>query len=214
MTRYTPKDLRAMSLKSLDEVGKSLHLEFTKNHNRAERSKRILAAYADLDLAGDSPISPHPDGATLAGPKPEFERLIESAESDVEADNETPQRGGARPGAGRPPGMTDDLSRLSHLSPQPHPVVKSILSGMFQSWSLAAKCPEIALTEMEAVDLALPWSQTLEYMGITERIPPWLHLGIMTIWATVNMVKRKAGLAREAVKHRKQVELSHESETH
>jgi hypothetical protein len=201
MTRYTPKELRAMTLKSLDQVGRELGLDFTKNHNRAERAKRILAAYADSDVAGPDTVLPHTPAA-LGEARPEFERLIQSDAGTVDADTETPQRGGARPGAGRPAGMTDDLSRLSHLSPQPHPVVKSLLSGMFQSWSVAAKCPEIALTEAEAIELALPWSQTLEYIGVTDRIPPWLHLGVMTLWTSINVVKRKAAVAREAARKR------------
>lgn len=204
MKRYTPKELRGMTLKSLDEVGRDLGLEFGKNHNRAERSKRILARYADLDVAAETKDPPSTDPAALGEARPEFERLIQSDALDVDADTETPQRGGARPGAGRPAGMTDDLSRLSHLSPQPHPVVKSLLSGMFQSWSVAAKCREIALTESEAIELAVPWSQTLEYLGVTERIPPWLHLGVMTLWTTFAIVKQKAAIAREAAKRPQQ----------
>jgi len=204
MKRYTPKELRAMTLRSLDEVGSGLGLEFGKNHNRAERSKRILARYADLDVAAETKDPPSTDPAALGEARPEFERLIQSDALDVDADTETPQRGGARPGAGRPAGMTDDLSRLSQLSPQPHPVVKSLLSGMFQSWSVAAKCREIALTESEAIELAVPWSQTLEYLGVTERIPPWLHLGVMTLWTTFAIVKQKAAIAREAAKRPQQ----------
>ncbi|RPJ27002.1 MAG: hypothetical protein EHM35_14500, partial [Planctomycetaceae bacterium] len=80
--RYTAKELRAMCLKELDGAGADVGLEFTKNHNRAERSRRILAAYTEQDLASE-PIKQPPSTPTDQGEtKPAFEALLDGPSID------------------------------------------------------------------------------------------------------------------------------------
>jgi len=200
--RYSAKDLRSMTLKALEETGRQLGLDFTKNHNRAERAKRILAKYAEQDLATpplghtSGELSPSP---VQGSPKPAFEALIDGEAADVE---DSPPRGGARPGAGRPEGMTEEIAQYNRLSKQPHPAVKQALEMIFETWAVRTKCREIALTKEEAFDIALPWTNALELMGVTRHIPPWLMVVLSCIWTTANLIKCKAALAREAAKAR------------
>jgi hypothetical protein len=210
MIRYTPKELRSMSLKALDEAGRDLGLEFTKNHNRAERSRRILAAYAEADLQvvqHEDPVvsSLSSPPAGQGEPKPEFERLISEGDVPEEADAEgaPPGRGGVRPGAGRPLGMTDQLSAYARLPQQSHPAIRQGLCAVFQSWAVSVKCPEVALTPEEAEDLALPWTQAADLMGLTQKIPPWLMVALSCVWSTANIIKCKAALSRAAAEARK-----------
>jgi hypothetical protein len=106
--------------------------------------------------------------------------------------------------------MTDEKSRLAHLSQQPHPAIHAGLCAVFDAWAASAQCPQIALSKEEAFDLALPWTQTLEYCGIAQRIPPWLALGCMTLWSTWNVFKCKARLARDAAAARREVQAAQE----
>ncbi len=193
-----------MTLRELEEIGRGLQLEFSKNHNRATRARRILDAYAQLDLATSPPVSPFGDSLPdQTEPKPEFERLIDGQPVDEGTDSQAPQRGGARPGAGRPMGQTEAKARMEHLSDRPHPFFVAFFSELFEAWARGARCPQIALSKEEAMELALPWTQLCEYMGIAQRIPPWLALGVMTLWTTASIFRAKAALAREAAEQRR-----------
>lgn len=206
--RYTAKELRAMTLKELDAVGKDFGLQFTKHHTRWERSRRILAAYTEADLALEETSEPPSTPADQGEPRPAFESLVDGPVSPTDADDSTapPQRGGIRPGSGRPEGMTDALAAYKRLPKQPHPAVQQAIEMLFQTWSVQAKCPAVALTEDEAFDLALPWTQALDLMGVAQRIPPWLMVTLTCLWSTATIAKAKAAVARQAVAARKQVE--------
>src|SRR4030042_5738337 len=75
--RYTPKELRAMTLRELDSHGREMGLDFTQHHNRAERGRRILAAYADGELRADTSVTSSPlDTAAPGDRKLDFEALL------------------------------------------------------------------------------------------------------------------------------------------
>jgi hypothetical protein len=203
VTRYTGKQLKGMTLTDLAGIGEDLGLAFTKNHTKQERARRILSAYADQDLHADpdSPPSspPHTDRQGPGVPKPDFERLIDTGSLDGDGvDTPTPQRGGARPGAGRPEGMTAEIAAYNQLSRQPHPFVKQAIEKVFDAWAVRADCPEIRLSKDEAVALALPYTHALELSGLGNRIPPWAMVGLSCIWSTAMIVDCKAALARQA----------------
>jgi hypothetical protein len=211
MTKYSAKELKGMSLAVLSEVGEDLGLTFGKNHSKAERAKRILAAYADLSLsAGSVPDSPpsHADPHTPQGsPKPDFERLIDGPPDEHDADA-TPSgsRGGARPGAGRPEGMTAEIAAYNQLSKQPHPAIRMGIERAFELWADRVKCPEVKLSKEEAVALALPWTQAYELSPLHGRLPPSLMVVLSCVWSTAMIVSGKARMAREAAAHRREVE--------
>lgn len=230
--RYSADELITMSLASLQVVGKPLKLKFGKNHNRAIRVERILAAYAVADLssakstrARKSPPAKDADisnsisaGADSASPllgerKPAFENLTSAVRECVEAvggddaASVPADHGGERPGAGRPGGMTGEIAFYNSLPQQPHPAIKDALELLFKTWSTRANCPEILLTKDQAFELALPWTQAAEVLGIMRYLPAWLMVGITCIWTTWNLVSAKAEIARAAAARRKAVQV-------
>jgi len=215
-TRYTPKDLNGMTLKSLEQAATELGLTVTKNHSRAKRARLILDKYNELDLASSSDDPPSKDPLTLADPKPAFERLIDGstmADAVGQGDTPPPQRGGVRPGAGRPEGMTDELAAFNRLSKIPHPAIKATLQSLFSAWA-ARTCDDVRLTEPEAIDLALSWTNTLELVGVAQRIPLWTQVVLCNLWTTFNIVAKKrtiacnAAAARQAAQAAQQVTVN------
>jgi hypothetical protein len=199
---YTAEQLASMKARELVSVGREFGLKFTKNHNAAERRKRILTAQAERALSSISDDRTQlPSGAPLlVPPKPEFEKLVGGGDT---ADVDDVGRGGAREGAGRPPGMTDAKARMNNLPQQPNPAIEDALELLFAAWARGVKCPEVCLTKDEARELALPWTQLLSYFGADQKIPPWIMLGITCAWTTANTFALKARLARQAAAIRK-----------
>lgn len=193
-TRYAARELQRMTLAQLQEHGGELGLAFNKNHSRRERIKRIIAAYTEGDI--DVPPSSHTTtGDQTPGPlpQPEFERLID-APADLPLEH---QRGGERPGAGRPPGMTEEIATYNRLSQQPHPAIKMGVEKVFELWSRRTKCPAVRLSKEEAVALALPWTHAYELSPLHDKIPPWLMVVLSCLWTTAVIFDSKAAVARE-----------------
>ncbi len=185
-----------------------------KSKTKSKVAKEILAAYAARDVdaaragaaAGDvepkRPVNPALEAPAVTG---------QTASDDLPANQPIEQvenRGGARPGAGRPLGMDAERARMTRLSECPHPAVLGLLNMLFDAWAAAAKCPEIALTKSEAHDLALPWTNVLEYAGVADKIPVWAELAIVCTWNTVNVFKVKLKLAQAASQERKRAKLT------
>ncbi len=217
VTRYSPKDLSSMTLKSLAEVGAKLKppLKFTKHHSRASRARSILAAYSEAETRSlDRSQIPRNDSAATAAPttlheqKPAFEKLCETACPDPASPKSTntvdgqaqKTPGGVRAGAGRPEGMSSEIAAYNSLPQQPHPAIREMIELLFKTWSARVKCDEVALTKDQAFDLALPWTQAAHLLGVTDRIPAGLMVAVACIWSSVNMVTAKASIARAAVK--------------
>lgn len=192
-----------MTLKALEKIGTDLGLSFTKNHSREKRARMILDAYNELDLSAPADSPPSTDPLALGEPKPAFEQLIDGP-SDAAAQEDTgPQRGGARPGAGRPEGMTDELAAYGRLSPLPHPAIKAFLERFFDAWSRRVNCPEIKLNKEEAVALALAWTHAYDLTPFKGRLPPWLMVLIECAWTTYAIGGKRLDLAAEAAKRRR-----------
>jgi hypothetical protein len=192
MTPYDLQTLRRKSLKDLADIGSDFGLTFSKNHTKTLRATRILQAQTERAAAVvSSDPSPHnlADSATPTTAAPVFDRL-------TGGDPRGDPRGGPRPGAGRPPGMTNEKAAMNRLSEQPHPVVKGSLELLFNRWAASTKCKKVALTKDEAFGLALAWTQVGDYFGVTDRIPVWLQLGIVALWTTANIIASKAQIAR------------------
>ncbi|OHB67772.1 MAG: hypothetical protein A2V70_19145 [Planctomycetes bacterium RBG_13_63_9] len=193
-----------MTLRELDSHGREMGLDFTKHHNRAERGRRILAAYADGELRTDTSVTSSPlDTAAPGERKLDFEALLTHASESADRDTTSPQWGGVRPGSGRPEGLTNEMAAYNRLSSQPHPAIKLAIESIFDAWAARAQCPSVALTKEEAFDLALPWTHAAELTGLANRIPPWLTVVLACVWSTALIVKAKAKLAREAAAARK-----------
>jgi len=115
------------------------------------------------------PASPAPVASEPV--KPEFEKAIETiatattqaADSTEGPEGKTDGRGGARPGAGRPRGSTDEFAAVNRLPEKPNLTLVPIIRLPFDWWAESQQVPELALGKEEALDLALPVTQLLEY---------------------------------------------------
>lgn len=204
--RYSLQELRAMKHYELVKVGKPLGVKITKNVNKTEAIKRIMSAYTratvDNDFvrehvselerqeaAGELSTHPFPDSEA-------FEALASDADTDDVMGDE--QRGGARPGAGRPKGMTEKKARMNRLPEQPHEMIMLALSGAFELWASKCGVAEVVLTKAEAVELALPLTRLGEYYGVTKWLPEELMLWVAPVWAAHNILKVKRQIIKEA----------------
>lgn len=187
-------------------------LRWTKSHTIKERVKQIMAARSRH--AVDTAVAA---GSTPGEPKrpanPDFEKLCDSnavsgispssqgdgQQAITDADAQAPDaRGGVRPGAGRPQGMTEERSAVMKLPEVPNKTIKDSLEALFELWSQATKCPDVALTKDEATDLALHWTRLLHMVGVEQKIPDWISEVLGGLWDTYNMLKIKAATARQA----------------
>lgn len=111
---------------------------------------------------------------------PEFETACGGGESESVT---VEQRGGSRPGAGRPPGITDLKARIAKLPELPNLTIVKFLKTIFLMWSHSQKLPELALDDEDAESLALPYTQLQEYYfpnAIPEIVWVWLSAGVTT----------------------------------
>ncbi len=122
---------------------------------------------------GDTPEKPDkPEGQR---PKSEaFEEAVGGGQG-FEPVKET--RGGPRPGAGRPLGMTADKAVVKNLPQQPNETIVKTVEMIFSIWAHRVRVPEVAVTGDEARQLALPITQLQEHYwpgGIPEIAWVWI----------------------------------------
>ncbi len=196
--RYSLLELRAMTKLELTNVAKPLGVKVNKSINKGEVVKRIMRVYSDAVVSGEAKNGT-PDlnqEKTILPESESFEALASDAEVDQVMGAE--RRGGARPGAGRPKGMTEKKARMAHLPEQPHEMILLALSGAFELWASKSGVPEVALTKAEAVELALPLTRLGEYYGVTKWLPEELMLWLAPVWATHSILKVKRQIITEA----------------
>lgn len=211
--RYSFEELKTRKLDVLEKIGKNMGLRFNKNHTRAIRAEKIVAAYNELDASVADSQPPKVQPAETATPslherKQSFEDLCEQpgeqtpggSVSSVEDAREN--RGGGRVGAGRPPGMTNQMALYNSLPDQSHPAIRDFVLVAFKMWSVRSRCPRVQLSQSQAVELALPWTHAAHLMGVREVIPAWLMVALSCVWTTAEMVSAKSTIAREAVAKR------------
>ena len=96
-----------------------------------------------------------------AQPDTAFEKAV--AEAEAAAVPKIENRGGARPGAGRPEGLTAKKAKVKNLPQQPSTPIKHTVEGLFAAWALSIKIEDVELTEQEAFDESLSITQLQEY---------------------------------------------------
>ncbi len=204
---YNLKDLRKMTLAELADVGGPLGLNFTKNHAKAKRVTMIVARQTELAVergSGEAPPQPSPENPQ----RPDFEALLDGQSPDDSAFDDPPTssacpRGGSRPGAGRPVGMTDEKARMAQLSETPHPVIEEAVAWLYGGWARISGCPDVALKPDELHDNALALTNAGEYIGVVQKIPPWLKLWLTSFVTVVGTFRNKARIAREHAARRR-----------
>jgi len=178
---------------TLDEMGKPLGLKLAgkKYLSKKQCAERIVSEELRRATSQASP-TPTPGASQVTSGRPANPAFEHKATQGPTSPQAKDKRGGARPGAGRKPGQTADVCRAQSMPQIPNPAVKQFVQMAFESWAVSVGESKIALTEAEASDLALPYTQLLHYAGYgSDKLPPWLVPALAATWTTWNMVKSR-----------------------
>jgi len=183
---HTQKELQRKKIAELRRIAADLGIDYHKSWIRKKLIKEIIIAQGKES----EPARPEPD---QPGPiNPDFEKAAAEKAAEPIKDN----RGGARPGAGRPPGLTAEKARVKNLPQYPSQPIRQGVCCLFDLWSSAAKIEELALSDDEADLLSLPLTQLQEYYfpGI---LPEIAGTWIMLIYATTRVVKPRINIVNK-----------------
>ena len=188
--RRRPKpELRAMAKKAGIKVATCW--------SRIELATKILEKQklSELEEPGPS-IQPEPESKR----KPEFESLAtESPEIEPDSSqDEKPGPGGARDGAGRPPG-SDEERRVQRIrrNKVADPVVKFAFECLFEGWESAVKVEGLALSKDEADTIAVSMTNLKEYYFPNLDLSPVLEMWIGLAIGVKAVVQSRIVLIRE-----------------
>lgn len=175
----------------------------------------LVKALTEKIRSGQQPTEPAAPIRT-PGNKQLFDELTApGTEVDLSADSPIPKetRGGPRPGAGRKPGVTAEMSRIDNLSTEPNRTVIYFTKWIFKVWAGIADCKEIALDEDELKEFATDTTQFLEYHGI--KIPQGMAVDSKFILGGCELFGGRA-MMHKAYKARmkKQAEKQEQEEKH
>ena len=193
---HTQKELQRKKIVDLRRIASELGIEYDKRWIRSKLVKEILnKTESALEPANPSVQQPA---------NPEFERAAAEKAAEPVKDN----RGGAREGAGRPLGLTDEKAKVRNLPQFPSNPIRQGICSLFDLWATAAKIEELALSEDEADMESLPLTQLQEYY-FPNILPEIAGSWIMLIFATTRIMKprikliNKVRAERQAAKQNK-----------
>ncbi len=167
----------------LVKMAERLGIKVSVRWRRPELARKILEKQKLNELEEPAPQSTAETPET-EGPKrkPEFEDLItESAESEPELPQEEKDgRGGAREGAGRTQGLTEEKARVQRIlkNQVPDPFVQFVIETIF---GLAGE-PKKKTVEPTPDMIAIPATNLISYyfpnVHVTPVLQVWLDFGI------------------------------------
>lgn len=191
------KKLQKMKREALREIATELGIDWAERWPAVVLAKKIRQK--QIEREADAPeISPTAE-AEKPKEKPAFEELANDIEETPE---ETEGRGGARDGAGRKPGKTDEMiaqERSLSIS-QPDPNVKFALQIIYDIMTKDAQeqIPEVALTETELTNWSLSVSKPYVYfVPESVRNSAWAAC-LEAALITVAMIRCKAMIIKQA----------------
>jgi len=126
-------------------------------------------------------------------PKPGFEDALDAVDAELTAGEKKDGRGGARPGAGRPKGVTEDFAAVNRLPEKANLTLVPVLQIPFKAWAKSVQLKEIELTKDEAEKLALPVTQLLQFY-FPDRIPEIAWVWLMFAGTTFQVVEKRIEL--------------------
>ncbi len=168
-------------------------IELGKIDTRKVIVKKILAR--EEQEASSSPKA----GPDDIGPaRPAFEQ----AAAEVVGGESTERRGGPRPGAGRPLGMTDEKAKARNLPQVSNATINKAIFLAGQAWAQSVEIPAVAFDEKETELLALPVTQIQEryFPGI---IPEMGHAFVALLYGIHQLVITRLILIKEVQAARK-----------
>jgi len=187
------KALEAMKIEQLREAAASFDPPIKLAYN-ATRKRIINAIIEREDQAANMKSAINIVGKMneQRPANPDFEQAVSSAPVEAPPEN----RGGARPGAGRPAGLTDEKARVKNLPQYSSAPVRQACVSLFDWWATLTRVRDIALSSDEAEVIALPITQLQEYY-FPGMIPEIAAVWIGFIYAATIVVKPRIELINE-----------------
>ena len=149
---------------------------------------------------------PEKETKRIEDQKPEFEKSLQDLAGghqpaeEPKTEEKVERRGGARPGAGRPKGVTDDFAAVNRLPDKANKTLVPVLQIPFKTWAKATGVKEMEIDKKDAEELALPVTQLLEFY-FPGRIPEiaWVWLCFTgTVYRTLEPRLEKLAQMRTA----------------
>ena len=165
--------LKKKSLPVLRQIAERSGIKVGSSWNRTTLAKKILEKQKLSELE-DSPVQPEPE-SDKPQRKPDFETLAtegpEIAPDTPQPDEQGP--GGARDGAGRTPGLSDEKSRVQRIlkNQVPEPAVQFVVECIFNLSGEPKKAVEPS-TDM----IAVPVTNLIAYYFPNVKLSPLLHV--------------------------------------
>lgn len=165
--------LKKKSVPVLRQIAKRSGIKVAGSWNRTTLAKKILEKQKLSEL-DETPVQPSPD-PDKPQRKPDFETLAtegpEIAPDTPQLDEQGP--GGVRPGAGRPPGLSDEKARVQRIlkNQVPEPAVQFVVECIF-NLSGEPKKPVEPTTDM----IAVPVTNLIAYYFPNVNLSPLLHV--------------------------------------
>ena len=205
----TVKQLRALPREELITMAKEWGCKINMKSNNKQLAmsirKKQLAKSGEVKQqdgggalnGGDSTVLPQV-AASPAGVNDEFLELTDPAVPP--SDQTAPKkdgRGGVRPGAGRPLGVTNEKSAVAKLPTLPNESVVAAFKMLFAAWEAGIKVDGVALTDEEARSMALPVTQLIEFY-CPGQIPEIAWTWVMAAWSVGSVTLLRIKLIKAA----------------
>jgi len=152
-------------------------------YKRSWKSKQIAKAVREREIYEENrqQVEQGPEKPTeTQGQRPRNPAFEQAVGGQLSPEPVAETRGGARPGAGRPKGMTDVKAAVKNLPQQPNQTILMGVKTLFSLLARQVRVPEVELSEDEAEQLALPVTQLQEFYlpdGIPEIAWVWASAG-------------------------------------
>lgn len=164
-------------------MAKKLGIKVSNNWTRPTLAKKIIEKEKLKEL--DDHTDPNKSRVDVSQRNPELEKAL-AADGPPEPIEDQPESsqddesgpGGAREGAGRTPGLTDEKARVERIMKNevPDPVYMFFLKKFFSGWQRLAKdVPGIVLSDDEAKLVGVPTTNLMSYYFPNLKITPVLE---------------------------------------
>jgi len=182
----TEKELMKLPPRELRKLAEGIGVKVAKrDRTRKQLVAKILKHEATQTAKNILDKKTTPIEADESQNLPEQPGFVELCSDQVEPQNQgvtdsepIDGRGGVRPGAGRPSGMTDEKARVRRIldNQVPDPNIVFVVKAVFGLWSKKSGIKEIALTQDEAEVLAVPTSNLMDYYVPSFELSPALQI--------------------------------------
>lgn len=169
----------------------------TKKKAKKQTIKKPKTKPIEKTSAGTKPTTAK---QPIEEPKPDFEDALNQIDKELSEESGIPPkkdgRGGAREGAGRPRGVTDDFAAVNRLPEKANLTLVPVLQIPFKAWAKGAEIKALELQDKEAEELALPVTQLLEFY-FPGKIPEIAWVWLMVTGTLFRIVDKRMDLVKD-----------------